>query len=436
MKRVLISIVGLIILAGSGYGIWQFSDQRAKAAKLEAEILKGLTAEEIRDVLESEAQADRLAIQALKDDAEKRKVFLRGLKETLALAAQARREGFADIENFKINLEYKKNLLLSDLYLGKLSEGKDKLYVVPESDLEAVWKDPSNEKLFERDMKVFREIRIADAKVRKSTIPIPELQGDMLSKARNNWARTKILSDKAKADPQFMKLPAIPLRLKIVEAGILSTDYLRANFEKNIEVSQQEIAAYIKAHPEYDVKKKLEKAETVLAKIKAGEDFEQLAKEYSEDRNTNENGGLYENIGTNIVWKEVEETALKLKAGEVANHLVETDFGYHIVKLISKNEPKKEDKSDLKFSVRHIVLQKKFEEKDSNIPGILPPYMKAEEIAKAEIEKEKRDKFVNKIIEQNPVLMPEDFTVVLPEVKKIEKKVSEKDITDDKRNSK
>ncbi len=412
MKRILISFVFVIAAAGALFFVWQTQNDKAEAAKIEAEILKSLTAEEIGFVLKSEALASSESIKAITENQERRQIFLNGLREHLALAAQARREGFAEDENFKINLEYKKNILLADLYKFYLSQGKDRLYVVPENEIEKVLANRANDELFERDMKVLREIRIADAKAKGNFNPISELSPE----AEKNWARTKILSDMAKADAGFMNQKAIPLRLKILEAGILSSDFLRANYEK-FKVSDEEIADYLKTHPEYDAAKKRQTAEMVLQKAKAGEDFAKLAKKYSEDRGTSENGGLYENVGTNVLWAEVEKAALELEKGKIADNLIESGIGFHIVKLIDKKNQKNGGEKDLKYTVRHIVLQKNFQEPNNNIPGIPPPFMTAEEIAKGEIEREKHARFINGIVNKNPVSLPKDFTVELPERK-------------------
>ena len=57
------------------------------------------------------------AVAAIAERAETRRAFLKGIREHLALAAEARREGLSEDPNFKINLDYKKNLLLADLYM-------------------------------------------------------------------------------------------------------------------------------------------------------------------------------------------------------------------------------------------------------------------------------------------------------------------------------
>ena len=234
-------------------------------------------------------------------------------------------------------------------------------------------------------------------------------------KAREKWARTKILADKAKADVEFVKQPEVRLRLKIVEAGVLSADYLRKHWAKNIKATSREIADYLAAHPQYDVQKKREKAETVLRRAQAGEDFSKLAAEFSEDRATKNKGGLFENVEKDTLWAEVETAALSLENGQIAGKLVETNTGYHIVKLENKQiEQAKNGGKTVKYSVRHILLQKNFEDPATNHPEIPSPFITAEEIAKTEVEKEKRNRFVEDVIRRNQIILPEDFTVELP----------------------
>ncbi|HXG82629.1 MAG TPA: peptidylprolyl isomerase [Pyrinomonadaceae bacterium] len=417
MKKTLILFIISASLAAGIFLVWQNQNERARAAKLDSEILKGLTAEEIGLILKSEALADRQSIAAIQQSNEKRQAFLKGMREYLALAGQARREGFADDANFKINAEYKKNILLADLYRAKLGYGQEKSYVVPEDEIKAVWANSENENSFNRDIKTLKEIQKAAAAVTGNQAPVSELAGENLTKARINWARTKILSERAKADAEFMRQPEIPLRLKIVEAGILANDYLRANWTRRLKASDREISAYLKSHPEYDVEKKRQTAETVLQKAKAGEDFTKLAAEFSEDRSTKDKGGLYQNVNKNVLWAEVEDAALNLEKGQIADRVVESNIGYHIVKLEGKKNIKNKDGGEkVNFSIRHVLLQKNFEEPNNKIPGIPPPFMKAEEIAEAEIEKEKRALFINEINKQNAVSLPENFTVELPEV--------------------
>lgn len=410
-----VTVVALLIVVG--LVVWSVIQERANAARTESEILKEIDQKELAEVLKSEATADVMAIRELSQNPERRKEFLDGLEEHLALAARARREGYAEAEDFRINLEYKTDILLGDLYQAKLSEGKDRLYVVPPAKMEKVWKDPSNEARYKRTMDALLRIRRKAAEAKGDKVPVTELKGESLRKSRDNFARTMVLSAMARSDKEFMAQPAIPLRIKILEAGLLANDYLIANYPGFIP-TQAEIADYLAKHPEYDPKRKFEKAKKLLAKAKSGEDFAELAKKYSEDGRSSHRGGLYEDVGIGVLWPEFEERVRTMRPGEIADELVETGLGWHILRFEgSKADPKT---GRYLFSVRHIVLQKKFEEPGKKIPGISRPFMTPAEIAAQEVEKQKREAFIARIKETSPVSLPKDFKVDLETARKSE----------------
>jgi parvulin-like peptidyl-prolyl isomerase len=68
----------------------------------------------------------------------------------------------------------------------------------------------------------------------------------------------------------------------------------------------------------------------LVAKLKAGGDFAKLAKEYGED-STKEKGGDLGAFGRTQMVKPFADAAFKLKPGETSD-IVETDFGYHVIK--------------------------------------------------------------------------------------------------------
>ncbi|WP_273327188.1 peptidylprolyl isomerase [Vallitalea guaymasensis] len=95
------------------------------------------------------------------------------------------------------------------------------------------------------------------------------------------------------------------------------------------------------------------KAEEVLAKVKAGEDFEALVKEYSEDPGSKDKGGEYTfGRGSNFA-PEFTEASFSMEPGDVTE-LVETSFGYHIIKLEEIIEPTEEDIQALKDQEQKI----------------------------------------------------------------------------------
>ena len=76
-------------------------------------------------------------------------------------------------------------------------------------------------------------------------------------------------------------------------------------------------------------------AEMVLEKAKNGEEFEKLIDEYNDDPGikNDPSGYTFKKDGTMV--PEFEEASFKLSVGEISG-LVETSFGYHIIKRVER----------------------------------------------------------------------------------------------------
>lgn len=75
----------------------------------------------------------------------------------------------------------------------------------------------------------------------------------------------------------------------------------------------------------------LKKAQDILKRIKAGEDFAKLAEQHSEDPNA-KNGGDMGWAHKGSLFEEIDAAAEKMKPGEVSEP-ISTIYGYHIIKL-------------------------------------------------------------------------------------------------------
>jgi len=73
-----------------------------------------------------------------------------------------------------------------------------------------------------------------------------------------------------------------------------------------------------------------------MAKVRAGEDFEDLAREYSEDV-SGRNGGKIGPVALGNLVPEFEKVAFSLKEGEISD-LVETKYGLHIIRVDKREE--------------------------------------------------------------------------------------------------
>lgn len=102
------------------------------------------------------------------------------------------------------------------------------------------------------------------------------------------------------------------------------------------------------------------RAEEVDKKAKAGEDFAQLAWEYSMD-DYRVKGGDLGIIHRGRLLPPVEDAAFKLKPGQVSG-VITTDFGFHIVKVEEKIPPTKLSFEEVKDKLRQDIEKKRIKE--------------------------------------------------------------------------
>lgn len=108
------------------------------------------------------------------------------------------------------------------------------------------------------------------------------------------------------------------------------------------------------------------KAEELLAQLQKSPDkFAELARKNSQDPGSAEKGGDLDFFARGAMVKPFEDTVYALKKGETSG-VVETEFGYHIIRLTDIRTPKQksfeEAREDLQVEVRHQLAQRKFAE--------------------------------------------------------------------------
>lgn len=96
-----------------------------------------------------------------------------------------------------------------------------------------------------------------------------------------------------------------------------------------------------------------EKAENILREILDGADFSEKAIEFSEDFFSAQQGGDLGLFERGDMVSAFEEAVFSLSEGEITENLVETEFGYHIIKKTQ------DENEDGKVGAKHILIEKK-----------------------------------------------------------------------------
>ena len=140
--------------------------------------------------------------------------------------------------------------------------------------------------------------------------------------------------------------------VKLLESEVDITDEeMKTHFEDNKDSynePEQVEASHILVENE-------ETANEVKERLEAGEDFAELAKEYSIDTsNAESDGGLgYFSKGTMV--EEFENIAFSMKVGEISDP-VKTDYGYHIIHVTNKKEAKEANFEDHKEEIKQTLF--------------------------------------------------------------------------------
>jgi len=152
------------------------------------------------------------------------------------------------------------------------------------------------------------------------------------------------------------------IAFKIIISEADAQKFYNDNKEKYFNKPESARASHIligvdeKATPE-ERKKAKEKAEALLKRVKAGEDFAALAKSDSTCPSASQGGDLG-SFGRGQMVAPFEKAAFGLKVGQVSE-VVETQFGYHIIKLTDKQEASTEKFETVKAKIMEFLKREK-----------------------------------------------------------------------------
>jgi peptidyl-prolyl cis-trans isomerase C len=386
-----IIVASVAILFAAGLVFWQVKAGRAAAVNLSADDMA-----KIVETFPPQAQAQ------LAEDKEARKEFAKDVRELLALAEEAKSAGMADQPDVQRQLNLARSVIIGQSYLEeqrKKSPATAASSISP-ADIDAFLKESGQEQKFEEFLN--------DAKARNpqaANLPDPQKQ-----QLKQQWAQIMIAERKGRQEG-LDKDRGVQLQIMLQEARALANQYAKEKLVEKIKATEPEIDAYIAKHPELDPTKARGQAEEILKRARAGEDFAKLAAEFSIDPGSKTKGGDLGWFGHKQMTKPFEDAAFALQPGQISD-VVESEFGYHIIKVEERGmRPGPDGTPEEQVHARHILISN-----GSKQGNPMAPPQSPHDIAKAAVEQEKQKKVIDEIVQRTRVTVAEDFTVKAPEV--------------------
>ena len=157
-------------------------------------------------------------------------------------------------------------------------------------------------------------------------------------------------------------------RLAFLKARALRNAYFKKRIEDEIteadlrRIYDREIGKLV---PEDEIKashilvKTRAEAEAILAELRAGRDFAELAREKSIDPTAKRNGGDLGYFTRGRMVKSFEDAAFALKAGQLSAP-VESQFGWHVIRMEDRRKQQPPTFEEVREQIARVALQEKY----------------------------------------------------------------------------
>lgn len=231
--------------------------------------------------------------------------------------------------------------LLQKLLIDKMLIHQAEIDSLPLNDDEVNDRIDNNIRFFERQMNsrvnVEKYLGMSVAEY-KSQI-FPKVKSQMLLERMEQRIKSEIKITPKEVRDYYNQLPvdSLPFMSSEVEVGQIVMNPIHSKEAKEIA---------------------LEQITELRSRIIEGESFSRLSSIYSDDPGSKIQGGLLPEFGRGDMVPEFERTSYKIKKDSISE-VIETKYGYHILKLI--------DKRGDKVIVRHILIRPKLIESDMEL---------------------------------------------------------------------
>ena len=240
-----------------------------------------------------------------------------------------------------------------------------------------------DEQLREAERRILDQLideKLVNQEADRLAITFSEREVDMAVKDMQNRNKLNDAQFAAALAEEGLTMPKYREQLKSQMKKVRVIDQ---EIKSRIQVSKEEVDAYYEKHeddfnaePEVriqqirliippessagEVSRIQAQAESILAKIKGGEDFTSLVGLYSQDP-TAQAGGDMGTFKRGELLPAIDEYAFSMKPGEVSP-VIRTEGGFHIVKVVGRREPTALSDEERRAEVKDVIFSEKAEE--------------------------------------------------------------------------